>query len=107
MITNINRETLRGMIDRGEDFVLLETLPSEEYEKGHIPGAKNMPPDRVEELAPSLIPGKDTDVVVYCASFDCNASSKAARKLEELGYTSIFDYEGGKADWKEARLATV
>lgn len=107
MASKIEREALRQKMERGDDFVLLETLAPEEFEKGHLPGARNLPPDRVEELAAERIPSKDAEVVVYCASADCDASVKTARKLEELGYTNVVDYEGGKADWKAADLVTV
>jgi len=35
----------------------------------HLPGAINLPPDQVAELAPQILPAKDADIVVYCASF--------------------------------------
>lgn len=107
MADTISREHLRERIDRDDDFLLLETLSSEEFEKEHLPGARNLPTDEVEERASDVIPDKDTEVIVYCASFECDASEKAAAKLEEMGYTNVIDYAGGKADWKEAELATV
>lgn len=103
----INREELRMKIDRKDDFVLLETLPKESFEEGHLPGARNLPVDEIENRASSLIPKKDTEVVVYCASFDCNASEKAAEKLVSLGYTNVIDFPGGKADWKAAEKTAV
>lgn len=107
MASKIERRELREKMERGDDFVLLEALAPEEFEKGHLPGARNLPPNRVQELASERIPSKDSEVIVYCASADCDASVKAARELEELGYTNVLHYEGGKADWKEAELATV
>ena len=102
VLRTINRDQLRKRIDSNTDFVLLETLPRTEFESGHLPGAKNLPLDRIESRASDLIPNKDTEVVVYCASSDCDASEKAARKLMSMGYTNVFDYAGGKADWEAA-----
>jgi len=31
------------------------------------PGAINLPPDQVTQLAPTLLPDKTADIVVYCA----------------------------------------
>lgn len=87
------------------DVVLLEALPSEHYDKEHLPGALNMPHDQVDELAPQLVPDKATSVIVYCASGTCANSGIAARRLEELGYEDVADYELGKEDWAEAGLA--
>lgn len=70
MLATITREELKEKIDRGDRFVLVETLPVEYYRHSHLPGAVNLPPDRVAELAPTLLPDRDADVVVYCAKPD-------------------------------------
>lgn len=68
MVATISREELKQKIDRGDRFVLVETLPEYMYRQGHLPGAVNLPPDRVKEWAPGVLPDKNADVVVYCAS---------------------------------------
>ena len=84
--------------------VLVEALPPEHYEKEHLPGALNLPHDQVDALAPTLIPDKASPVIVYCANGPCANSGIAARRLEELGYTDVSDYELGKEDWFAAGL---
>ena len=64
----ISREELKGKIDRGEAFTLVETLAEVAYQLAHLPGAINLPPDRLRELAPRLLPDKGAEIVVYCAS---------------------------------------
>ena len=68
MVKTISREDLKDKIDRGEDFVLVETLPEEQYRHTHLPGTLNLPPDKLRELAPELLPDKEVDIVVYCGS---------------------------------------
>jgi rhodanese-related sulfurtransferase len=68
MPSTIDRDELKLKIDRGDDFYLVETLPVEAYRHAHLPGAINLPPDRVGELASSVLPDKTADIVVYCAS---------------------------------------
>jgi rhodanese-related sulfurtransferase len=68
MIDSIARDDLKKKIDGGEDFILVETLPATAYHHAHLPGAVNLPPDRVAELAPQLLPDKSAEIVVYCAS---------------------------------------
>lgn len=68
MVETISREDLKAKMDRGDDFVLVETLPEEQYRHTHLPGALNLPPDRVREMAPELLPDKEADIVVYCGS---------------------------------------
>jgi rhodanese-related sulfurtransferase len=64
----VSREELKGKMDRGEAFTLVETLQEVAYKHEHLPGAVNLPPDRVRELAPSLLPDKSAEIIVYCAS---------------------------------------
>ena len=69
MVATIKREKLKAKLDRGDDFVLAEALPEKYYRRVHLPGAVNLPAARVRELAPELLPDKETDVVVYRGSF--------------------------------------
>lgn len=65
----INREELRTKIEREDDFVLVEAGPEEHYQEAHLPGAVLFEPVSLEEIgrvAASLLPGKGTEVVVYC-----------------------------------------
>jgi rhodanese-related sulfurtransferase len=68
MIATISRDELKEKIDRGDKFLLIETLPPTAYAHAHLPGAINLPPDKVTELAPTLLPDKNAEIVVYCAS---------------------------------------
>ena len=65
---NISREILKGKMNRGEGFTLVETLQEVAYRHEHLPGAINLPPDRVRELAPRLLPDKGAEIIVYCAN---------------------------------------
>ena len=68
MVATISRDELKKKIDDKEDFKLVETLPSTAYHHAHLPGAINLPPDRVSELAPRLLPDKSAEIIVYCAN---------------------------------------
>lgn len=68
MLETISRDDLKGKMDRGEDFTLVETLPAAAYHQAHLPGAINLPPGQVQELAPQLLPDKSAEIVVYCAN---------------------------------------
>jgi rhodanese-related sulfurtransferase len=64
----VSRDELKGKMDRGEVFTLVETLQEVAYKHEHLPGAINLPPDRVRELAPNLLPDKSAEIIVYCSS---------------------------------------
>jgi rhodanese-related sulfurtransferase len=67
MVEGISREELKEKMGRGEDFVLLEALPEKSYRRSHLPGAIYLPPGQTDQ-AEELIPSKEVEVVVYCAS---------------------------------------
>ena len=68
MVKNISRDELKEKLDRGDKFSLVETLPKITYEHAHLPGAINLPPDQLQQLAGELLPDKHADIVVYCAN---------------------------------------
>jgi rhodanese-related sulfurtransferase len=84
-------------------LTLVNTLEADSFERTRIPGAINIPLDS-DDFAAEVerrAGGKDTPVVVYCASAQCNSSEKAAKKLEAAGFTAVSRYTGGAAAWKE------
>ena len=66
MVTNIGRDDLRTRMERGEPVVLLEVLAPRYYQHSHLPGALNLPPGKVAEMAPDLLPDKEAEIVLYC-----------------------------------------
>jgi rhodanese-related sulfurtransferase len=69
MVPEIKLDELKARMDRGDRFVLLEALQPWKYHNQHLPGAINVPFDRIAKYAPRRIPDKNTDIVVYCGAF--------------------------------------
>ena len=66
MVKKVSREELKAKMDRGERFTLVETLPEQMYVQGHLPGALNLPPDLVRNVAPLRLPDKGAEIILYC-----------------------------------------
>jgi rhodanese-related sulfurtransferase len=66
MENTITRDELKAKMDRGDPLVLLEALPEEYYRRSHLPGARLLPLDRVQEAAPVVAPDKNAEIVTYC-----------------------------------------
>ena len=86
-----------------EKFVLIESLSEDSYKKGHLPGAINIPTDNLLDKAEKQLKKTDT-IVVYCASYSCHASTRAADILLKMGFKKVFDFKGGKKQWVDNGL---
>lgn len=64
----VSTEQLKAKLDRKEAIKLVETLAPERYREAHLPGAVNMPPEQIKELAPLLLPNKNDEIITYCTS---------------------------------------
>ena len=102
-LTFITIERLLEMNANDEKFTLVDVLSEESYKEGHIPGAINIPLGNLESLAERYLDRKDT-IVVYCGSYSCQASTKATKKLLEMGYENTLDFKAGKRGWQHAGL---
>ncbi len=98
----ITKDELKKKLENG-NIHLIEVLGENEYNKAHIKGAINIPLKKVGTEAKQKFNEED-EIVVYCSDYDCSASPTAAKKLDSLGFKNVYDYEGGKKEWKEAGL---
>jgi len=55
---------------RGDSsLIVVDVLPKDGYDSGHIPGAVNLPVDELTERAPEVLPNRAAEIAVYCGSF--------------------------------------
>ena len=82
-----------------EGAVLVDVRSKSEYNSGHIDGAKLLPVESINvSNAKEVIASKDTAVIVYCRSGARSAS--AAKVLEGLGYTNVYNL-GAMSNWEK------
>ena len=67
---------------------LLDVRSADEFSRGHLPGAVNIPVQELDRRLAEVGPA-ERDVVVYCRSGQ--RSSRAAELLREHGYTKVHD----------------
>lgn len=94
----ISVEVLAGWLQSGEPPRPVDVLNRPHFDRGHLPGAENVPRAELRERAPREI-RLDEPVVVYCADRLCRENRFAATTLAELGYRQVYDFEGGVAEW--------
>ena len=103
-LVEIDREALWERIQSDDPPVVVDALGPVSYAAAHLPGAINIPPERVDDLAERRIPDRDAGVVVYCASPSCESSVEVAERLLALGYQNVLHFSGGKEDWRAGGL---
>jgi sulfur-carrier protein adenylyltransferase/sulfurtransferase len=84
----------------GNGVVVIDVRESEEWDTGHIPGARHVPRGYLESRIEGAAPDREDRVVVYCASGQ--RSALAAHTLSDLlGYRNVASMTGGITLWKD------
>jgi len=83
------------------DVAIIDVRAEEDYAKGHIPGAVNLPKTKWSTLAGLH---KDKTNVLYCYSQVCHLAAAAALEFAGKGFP-VMELEGGFDEWREHDLA--
>ncbi len=85
---------------------VLNVLSADAYAQKHLPGSISLPEEdpQFSARAQQLLPDKSQPVIVHCSGMGCQASTRAARKLESLGYKEVHDFKAGLEGWEQAGL---
>ena len=85
-----------------QDALVLDVRSAEEYAKGHILGARNLPLADLERRSAELDKHKAKPVIVHCENG--NRSTSALALLRKHGFASVVNLAGGYAAWQQAGL---
>ena len=100
-VEEVDPSDVNRTLSNGNGIVLLDVRESEEWDAGHIPGAKHVPRGYLESRVEGIV-GNDRSqrVIIYCASGQ--RSALAANTLKELlGYEDVASMNGGITLWKD------
>ena len=94
-IDELLKRAKRGLV------TVLDVRPPEEFAAGHLPGAVNIPIDKLESGLTKL--SKQREVVAYCRGPYCLMSFEAVLKLRKRGWKAR-RLQQGFPEWKAAGL---
>ena len=91
-------------LHEAREAVLVDARSSSSYAEGHIPGAVLLPVDQARKnpRITGAAAGKDATLIVYCNGFSCHDSMEVGKLLMKAGYSSVYVYEGGYPEWRDA-----
>lgn len=84
-------------LEENKNIVVVDVREAKDYQKGHVPGAINLPYDKWSTLEGLR---KDALNVLYCYSQQCHLAATAAVQFASKGY-SVMEMDGGFETWKE------
>ncbi len=82
--------------------LVIDLRSKELYDAGHIVDARHVPAAELESQADSLKKWRDRNVITCCDSGAAGAN--AARSLVKLGFTKVFNLQGGLNAWVKDNL---
>ena len=97
----VTRTELQRRIRAGEDLVIVDVRPEEEYAAGHLPQAISIPLPQLRRRLREL--PADREVVAYCRGPFCAFAHSAVRELRRQGFTAR-RLEDGLPEWRAAGL---
>ena len=98
-IQEVSPEDIRGRLEQGDSFQLLDVREQDEVSHGIVPTARHLSRAHFESRVEDVLPDKDAEVVVYCATGV--RSVFATKTLHELGYGRVSSMSGGFTRWKD------
>jgi rhodanese-related sulfurtransferase len=98
-VTVSPQELIRLM---NQGALVLDLRPSEQYQAGHLNGARQMDSDQILKAADTLKKYKEKPIVVYDDSGSLGGA--AVRQLSAQGFTRAFALRGGLAAWRSDNL---
>lgn len=113
----VSTEELNKWVGEKKDMIIVDTMPADNFVKGHIPGAvnaelpKTVLADATAEQKAAFIKLLGTDknkiIVVYCGYVACARSDVGAAIAVKEGFTNVYRVPGGSVAWEEAKYTVA
>ena len=97
-VGEITPEDVARRLEGGEALDLLDVREPDEVANGVVPNASVLGRAHFESRVEDVLPDKDREIVVYCASGV--RSAFAAKTLRDLGYENVSSMAGGFNRWR-------
>jgi len=98
-VRELNVDDVKGKLDRGEKFLLVDVREESEFAKDHLPNAIHLGKGVIERDIEERVPDTSAPLILYCGGGF--RSALAADNLQKMGYTNVISMDGGIRVWRE------
>jgi rhodanese-related sulfurtransferase len=99
-LRSVSPQELIRLMNQGA--LVLDLRPAEQYDAGHLNGARQMTGEQILKAGDTLKKHKEKTVVVYDDGGSLGGA--AVRQLNSQGFTRVFSLRGGLAAWRADNL---
>ncbi len=85
-----------------EKAIVIDVCEPDEFARGHVIGAKNLPLGQLEDKLAQLVKSKSAQVVMVCQVGA--RSARAAATARKLGFENVKSLAGGLKAWQAASM---
>ncbi|CAN5895075.1 hypothetical protein BH11MYX3_BH11MYX3_30970 [soil metagenome] len=100
MVETVTTQELSDLLS-GTDIDVVDVRDEREWLTGHVPGSRNIPLETLRS-DPDAYLARDKPIVFICARGV--RSLTAAKLAERLGYSTIYNLDGGTSAWSRSGL---
>jgi rhodanese-related sulfurtransferase len=107
--TTVDADRLIALVQARSDLTIIDNRTAADYEAGHIEGALRLLDSDItdEAVLARMVTSKNAPVLFYCNGVKCGRAASATAKAVSWGYSKVYYYALGLAEWKERGLPLV
>jgi len=103
-VREVTIDEVKGLLDEGAGFYLIDVREESEWAKGHLPKAIHLGKGIIERDIETTIDDLHAPIVLYCGGGF--RSALAADNLQKMGYSNVVSMDGGWREWTEKDYPT-
>lgn len=101
-VREVSVDDIKGRLNKGDKFLLIDVREESEFAKDHLPGAIHLGKGIIERDIETSVPDTNREMILYCGGGF--RSALAADNLQKMGYTNVQSMDGGIREWREKGL---
>lgn len=105
----VNADGVIALVQTSADLIIVDNRTRSDFDIGHIEGAISLVDSEINEetMLSRIVKSKDTPVLFYCNGVKCGRAANATMKAVSWGYSRVYYYALGLAEWNQRGLPLI